>query len=175
MRDQTGTLVDTDTLLAISPAHDTTTDRLRRAAATRKVSLFVAVALITGLVPAAIALIVAGVETHLEHQVISNSAFDLLITCMALGFIGALIGFARDSVLRYMRILHHDQSRVFEKLDIQTLRLDQMQEALTQLPHAVEEYGDERAADARVQAIRDAVHVPYQAGGGRPQLLRQQG
>jgi hypothetical protein len=175
MRDQTGTLVDTDTLLAISPADDTATDRLRRAAATRKVSLFVAAALITGLVPGAIALIVAGVETHLERQVISNSAFDLLITCMAVGFVGALIGCARDSMLRYLHVVRHDQSRIFDKLDMQGMLLGQIQEALAQLPHAVEEYGDERSADARVQAIREAVHVPYQAGGGRPQLLRQQG
>jgi hypothetical protein len=78
-------------------------------------------------------------------------------------------------MLRYLHVVRHDQSRIFDKLDMQGMLLGQIQEALAQLPHAVEEYGDERSADARVQAIREAVHVPYQTGGGRPQLLRQQG
>jgi len=174
MRDQTGTLVDTDTLLAIDPAEDTPGDRLRRAAATRKVSLFVVVALMCGLVPALIAAAIAAAETLTSRRVVPNNAFDLLLTCMAIGFMAATVGFARDNVLRYLRVLHHDHSRVFEKLDVHTMRLDQMDAVLKHLPNAIEDYGDERAADGRVQALRDAVHTPYHNAGGRPQLLRQQ-
>jgi hypothetical protein len=170
MRETLSTVVDTDTLKAINPADF----QLLRAAAPRRVSVFVAVSLICGIIPGLGAFGVALDEMVNHRSVVARHAFSLLLVCMALGLICAAVGVARDCVLSYIRVLQHNTEQIMRRLDVTHKRVDDLWQVLEDLPTVIEDFGDEKFAEARVTAIREASLDPYRAAGGRPHIVRQQ-